>query len=123
MKMLRNKSRLNEYELENNRASYMSVIGLYISDLVLMNTLPMLDMSVWDNMENFDFEDEGLEIFQWFVCHIGEYERKRLLECKDIVLSYSNMLECDVLCVTHYGTSWDYVLTDVELTDDINELY
>ena len=39
-----------------------------------------------------------------------------------IILSYSNLLECDVLCVDHWGTSWDYVLTDVKLFDSYEEL-
>ena len=34
-----------------------------------------------------------------------------------VIMSYSNLLDCDVLCVDHYGTSWDYVLTDCDLVD------
>ena len=39
----------------------------------------------------------------------------------DIIISYSDMLECDVLLVDHYGTSWDYVSTNIDITDDIEE--
>ena len=66
-----------------------------------------------------DYED--MEIYQWFLCNLNDYE-KEWLEDAGIILSYSDLLECDVLCVDHYWTSWDYVLTDVKLFDNYEEL-
>ena len=46
-----------------------------------------------------DYED--MEIYQWFLCNLNDYE-KEWLEDAGIILSYSDLLECDVLCVDHY---------------------
>jgi hypothetical protein len=31
----------------------------------------------------------------------------------DLKYTYSDMLDCYILCVTHWGTSWDYVECEV----------
>ena len=64
--------------------------------------------------------DEDLEIYQYYLCNLNSYEKEQLQEY-GIILSYSDMLGLDVLCVEHYGTSWDYVMTDVEWSQDFDE--
>jgi hypothetical protein len=39
-----------------------------------------------------------------------------------LLFTYSDLLDCDVLCVDHWGTSWDYVLTGVKLFDNYEDL-
>lgn len=109
---------LNEYELKNERASYKTIVSKYIDDLVLCNNIAKIDESIYDNMEGLE---EDAEIYQFFLCNINDWERDLLLDC-GIVLSYSDLLDCDVLCVDHFGTAWDYVLTDVRLFDTYKEL-
>ena len=112
------KDELNEDELKSGCVSYRRIIDRYIPDLVLCNEIANLDSSI---DENINYELLGNEeIYQYFLCNITSFELERLAQY-GIVLSYSNMLELNVLCVTHFGTSWDYVLTDVEWTLDINE--
>lgn len=112
------KDELNEDELKSGCVSFRRIIDRYISDLVLCNEIVNIDSSV---DENINYELLGNDdIFQWFLCSLTEFE-KEILEEYGIVLSYSNMLELDVLCVTHFGTNWNYVLTDIEWTLDINE--
>lgn len=143
MGLLKN-DKMNSYELERGYASYRSVIEHYIEDLVLCNNITQVDGSVYDNMENgFYYIDnetgkektydeycndengtidiEYSEIYQYFICNLSEYEKERLLKA-GVILSYSDMLECDVLCVDHFGTGWSYVLTDVKLFDTYEEL-
>ena len=62
----------------------------------------------------------GEEIYQYYLCNLSEYEREQLTEY-GIILSYSNKLDLDILCVEHFGTSWDYVMTDVEWSDNFDE--
>lgn len=122
MKLLKN-NRYNEYELQHNRASYKTICELYAGDMVLCNEIQYIDDSIWDNMENgFDEEaDEYAEIFQFYICNLSEYEHDKLLEA-GFILSYSELLKCDIICVDHFGTSWNYILTDVELVDNYEEL-
>lgn len=115
-----NKEELNSEELRTGRVSYKRIIDRYISDLVLCNNIENLEPyeELWDNMQN-GYED--IEIYQYYICNLTEFEKEKLLEY-GIILSYSNVLDVDVLCVDHFGTSWDYVMTDVKWTDNYDEM-
>lgn len=116
-----NVEELNEVEKKSGCVSYMRIIERYIDNLVLCNKIEEIDELVWENMQNIDFDsDEEIKIYQYYLCNLTEFEKEMLLEY-GIILSYSNKLDLDILCVEHFGTSWDYVLTDVKWTTDINE--
>ena len=117
MGLLKNE-KMGEYEKEQGRASYLTLVNYFIGDRVLCNNIVNIDDSVYMNMEN---AGENSEIYQYFICNIGGYDREQALRA-GLILSYSDMLDCDVLCVDHFGTSWDYVLTDVKLFDNWEEL-
>ena len=109
------KGYLNAEELRTGKVSYRRIVDAYIKDLVLCNNITEIDNSVWDNMGEFEEE-----IFQYYLCNLSSYEKEQLQEF-GIILSYSDLLDLDVLCVEHYGTSWDYVMTDVEWTENFDE--
>ena len=109
---------MGEYEKEKGYASYRTIIDRFIDSIVLCNKIIEIDTSVYDNMVNYEKDDER---FQWYLCNLNDYEEEWLEEA-GIILSYSDLLECDLLCVDHYGTSWDYVLTNVKLFDTYDEL-
>ena len=135
--------RMGQYEKEKGFASYKTIVDYFIGDLVLCNNITSVDNSVYDNLyietkyynendeeitENEYFEDDNAycddsipEIYQYYLCNISDYEKEQC-EKAGLILSYSDMLECDILCVDHWGTSWDYVLTDVKLFDDYDDL-
>lgn len=52
------------------------------------------------------------EIFQYFI--VDSNGARILSECNEIVF-YNEELDMYVWGVTHWGTSWDYVLTDIKL--------
>ena len=116
------KEDLNSEELRTGRVSYGRIITRYITDLVICNNIQELDNSIWENSDNLYNEEteEYEEIYQFYLCNLTEYEKEELLEC-GIILSYSNLLDLDVLCVEHCGTSWSYVMTDVEWTENFDE--
>lgn len=122
MKMYVNKENLNEEELKKGRVSYRRIIDRYVGDIVLCNNIEQLDDSIFDNAINLynDENDDDNEIYQYYLCNIGEWEKEQL-EKMGIIISYSNMLDCDVLMVDHFGTNWDYVITDIEWTENLEE--
>lgn len=70
-----------------------------------------------NELENADFYYE--DIFQYFII---DYNGAELLKhCKEIVF-YSDKLDCYVWGVTHFGTSWDYVMTNLKLNDDFTSI-
>ena len=122
MKMYVNKENLNQEELRTGRVSYRRIIDRYVGDIVLCNNIEQLDDSIFDNAINLynDENDDGNEIYQYYLCDIDEWGKEQL-EKMGIIISYSNMLDCDVLMVDHFGTSWDYVMTNIEWTENLEE--
>lgn len=116
---------LNKEEKRTNRISYRRLIDR-IGRVWLFNKAPELS--------NYDFEyeigsdydeetDEYEEIYQYYLIDVNNYTLQKLHEinCKDVIIAYSETLEEYVLMVTHYGTSWDYVMTSFEPTDDLDK--
>ena len=122
MGLIKNSERMGKYEIEQGYASYKTIIDYFIGDIVLCNNIIGIDSSVYDNMEyETENEEDYPEIYQYFICNLSDWEKEQAKKA-GLILSYSDMLECDVLCVDHLGTSWDYVLTDVRLFDTYEEL-
>lgn len=109
--------RMNEYEITNERASYRTVVNDLIGDIVLCNNICSIDERIYDYM---DWDIDEHEIYQFFICNLSEWEIERARKC-GLLLTYSELLDCDVLCVDHFGTSWGYVLTDVPIFDTYEE--
>jgi hypothetical protein len=68
--------------------------------------------------EYFDsFEDSGdydcLEVFQYYI--IPEYSAEFLTEYTDEIIYYNDKLDVYLWGITHFDTSWDYVLTDIKI--------
>lgn len=58
-------------------------------------------------------QDETPEIFQYFI--ISDSGAEILKDYTNEIVYYIPALDCYVWGVTHYGTSWDYVLTDIKI--------
>ena len=58
-------------------------------------------------------QEEFPEIYQYFI--ISQSGAKIIQEYTNDPLYYLPVIDCYVWGVTHWGTSWDYVLTDVKL--------
>ena len=112
------KGQLNAEELRTGRVSYRRLISAYIKDLVLCNNIIEIDESVDFNV-NCNFVPNE-EIYQYYLCNLSSYEREQIEEY-GIILSYSDKLDLDVLLVDHWGTSWDYVMTDIEWSENFDE--
>lgn len=115
--------KINEYEKENKKASYKTIVERYINDIVLCNNIVDVDESIYNNFINaYDEEnDEIIDIYQYYLCNVDNDTVNLLCEY-GLIFSYSDLLECDVLCVNHYGTSWDHVLTSCPLFETWEEL-
>ena len=53
------------------------------------------------------------DVFQYFI--ISDNGAEILKSWTDEIVMYNSTLDMYVWCVTHCGTSWDYVLTDIDL--------
>ena len=125
MKMYVNLDDLNEYEKKYNKISYRRLIDR-IGDIWLFNKAPELSEYDFEFELNSDYneeDDEYLDIYQYYLIDINSYilEKLQKLECKDVIIAWSEKLEEHILFVTHFGTSWDYVLTNIIPTTNWEE--
>lgn len=95
------------------RTNYRTAAKWLNNSLILCNEI-MQEETFWENCR---FElSEPTEIYQTYLtdCNLSDVEY--LEKHFGLIFSYSEKLDLFVLCVDHYGTSWDYVswTTDLE---------
>lgn len=130
--------KVSDYGLQYGRLDYLTLSKCF--DCVLCNKIADVDYMIFDNLISGDFErfkDENgeeltreqaeekeengekiyrneIDIFQYYI--VSDNAVDLLKEAHEIVL-YSEKLDCYIWCITHYGTAWDYVLTDIKLEE------
>jgi hypothetical protein len=66
-----------------------------------------------DKIEELEREqNDDQEVFQWYI--VDDWGGRLLTEINEIVY-YNETLNMYLWGVTHYGTSWDYVLTSIKI--------
>lgn len=99
------------------RTTYSVAVNWLNTALVMCNHLPEIDSSIFENAQFplWDEDENPIEIFQYFITDCSEEDAEYLEKHFGLQFTYSNLLECYILCVTHWGTSWDYVMIDTDL--------
>lgn len=122
---------------KNFRTNYKVAVNWLGNSFVMCNNIPEVDECIYENMRfsfshyedadgnEYDNEDdapEGVEvwevdtdIYQWFITDCTESAVEYLEEHFGLLFTYSDILDCYILCVDHFGTSWDYVMIDTDL--------
>lgn len=96
---------------ETYYTNYGVAVNWLNNNLVLCNNVPSVDSTIWDNAR-FDLADEKgteKEIFQWYITDCTQDDVKYLEETFGLLFTYSELLDCFILCVDHYGTNWYWV--------------
>ena len=94
-----------------------------VGDMVLMNEITTADENLFDNLENGNLynkpeEDEdandmdAVEIYQYYA--ITKSGADYLKSVSKELVFYSELLDTYFWGITHYGTSWDGVETEIE---------
>lgn len=104
---------VSKYGLENGYLDYQTMSKI-LGDCILNNVLRAETIGVIGEWEMVAGEFDR-QIFQDYI--ITEYGYRFLEEYTDEIVFYNEQLDIYIWSVTHFGTSWDYVLTDIELID------
>lgn len=89
-------------------------------DHVLNNSIFELGQGIdygWElvNGLDFDYEEEEIieepEVFQWYI--VSDSGAQIIQDYTNEILYYHDKLDIYLWGVTHWGTGWDYVLTDI----------
>jgi hypothetical protein len=86
---------------------------------ILCNNITEIDPTIYDNAE-FDWTDEdgnAREFFQYYITDASQSDVEWLTKTFDLLFTYSDKLDCYILCVDHCGTGWDYVSCEVKSDD------
>lgn len=110
---------------ESNKVyiSYKNAIKYCNNNYVLCNNIVEIDESIYYNdynIVNDGFYDSENEIFQYFICDCSQSDAECLNKFFGIQFLFSEKLDCYILPVSHFGTSWDYVPVEV-LDDEVAE--
>ena len=106
---------ISEYGQEHNRLDYATFAKAF--DAVLNNNIMEKGWSIgngWELVNGSDYDeenDEYTEVFQWFI--VSDNGAQMIQDYTDEILYYHEELGIYLWGVTHWGTSWDYVLMDI----------
>ena len=109
----------------NNNVNYKTLFNLLFTDSILCNNIVNVD---YEFIANNVIDDEDYSEVEFYQYYIVEVDTWRLEQYKnyikennidtDIYLFYSDILDCYICGVNHYGTSWDYVPTNIKIEVD-----
>lgn len=110
-------NKISDYGLKNGYVDYRTLAKAF--DAVLNNNIFGIawELGDWSLESGYtpaedEEEDYEPEIFQWYI--VDDNGAEILKEAGEIVY-YHEALDMYLWGVTHWGTSWDYVLTNIKL--------
>ena len=110
---------ISKYGMEKKRLDYRAMVQAFTDDCLILNNeiIKHVDDFYLENGSDYDDETGNFEdIFQYFI--IDGNSAENFERFTDEIIYYSEKLDMYLLGVTHWGTGWDYVLTDYEIKED-----
>jgi hypothetical protein len=100
--------------MKANLISYSDAVKRFNNSIILCNNVTEVDSMMWENMwGNFYNEHEDMiDIYQFYITDCTQADVKYLVKWYDLKFLYSEVLDCFVLCVDHFGTSWRWVMIE-----------
>lgn len=103
--------KVSDYALEHGYLEYLTLSKI-VGDCVLsINIMRYTDYLGWELVNGDDGEYH--EVYQHYI--ISDSGANFLMEYTDELVYYHEELDMYIWGVTHWGTSWDYVLTNIKL--------
>jgi len=109
---------ISEYGRKNGRVDYATFSKAF--DAVLNNNIMAdlesagyyfdIEAGMVDNSEEIEEEDPG-EIYQYYI--VSDYGADLIRDYNVGTLFYCEAVDLYIWGISHYGTSWDYVLTSI----------
>lgn len=106
---------LNDYEKQHKRLSYSNMLKVFTDDSYILNNI-IAEKFDFDFLDESLYDLEELTIYQYYI--ISEYTAEKLQKHTNEIILYNSDLDMYLLGVGHFGTSWDYVLTDIKIEGD-----
>lgn len=114
---------ISEYGVQHNRVDYGTLAKCF--DGVLCNDVAKLFYSTINGeyteselYNGTDYDEENdycYDVYQYYI--ISGYGAEILKRYTDEIIWYIEPLDMYIWGVTHFGTSWDYVLTEIKIDE------
>lgn len=107
--------KVSDYGLENGYLDYYTLARI-VGDCFLKNEIYQFGgYENWELVNGVEENEYGeyLEVYQYYIISYGGYAFLR--DYTDEIVYYHEELDMYLWGITHFGTSWDYVLTDLKL--------
>ena len=109
---------ISEYGVEHGFVDYRTLAHSF--DAVLNNDImsktDAAGIGYWEPVSGFYEDEDGEEyypeVFQWYI--VDDNGAEILKDANEIVY-YNEELDMNLWGVTHYGTAWDYVVTEIKI--------
>lgn len=110
--------KVSEYGLENGYLDY-ETLSKIVEDMILNNNIfEYAGYENWELESGLEEDEDGnyYEVYQYYI--ISDYGARILKEYTDELVYYHEKLNMYLWGITHFGTAWDYVLTNIKLKGD-----
>ena len=114
----------NAYYMNTKYINYATLTDFIFTDIILCNNIVRYSDN-WDLELGKDYDEETGEYIDIYQYYIVDFDSWRLEEYKkyleenkkdsDFILWYDNDLDIYILGVSHFGTGWDCVSTNIEI--------
>jgi hypothetical protein len=115
------------YYMNTNIVNYRTLTDFIFTDMILCNNIVNYSDN-WDLELGDDYDEESQENIEVYQYYIVDFDNWRLEKYKEyleetkkesnLLLWYDYELDIYILGISHYGTSWDYVPTEIEIKQD-----
>ena len=103
--------KVSDYGIENGRLDYQALANI-LGNVIHNDYVREVVSEDWELVSGYSDE----EVSQDFIITRNGYEI--LKEYTDELVFYNDRLNMYIWGVTHFGTSWNYVLTDIKLIEE-----
>ena len=105
---------VSRYGVENGYLDYLTLSKIVGPTIMNNYILEETGFENWDLISGTEEDEDGYhEVYQYYI--ISESGYLMLEALTDEIVYYNERLNMYVWGVTHFGTSWDYVLTDIKV--------
>ena len=106
---------VSKYSLKHGYLDYLTLSRI-IGDCILNNDIyEYVGARNWTMVSGFD-RDDCPYVYSYYI--ISEQGCRILEERTDEIVYYCEEANLYLWAITHFGTGWDYVLTDIKLIKD-----
>ena len=111
--------KVSEYGLENGYLDYQTLSKIVGDSVLNNNVLQATGYENWELVSGQEEDEYGdyYEVYQYYV--ITPFGQQFLEDYTDELVYYNEELDMYLWGITHFGTSWDYVLTDIKLVEEM----